>query len=436
MPDLDDLLRSDIAGTASRSVEPPEFAAVATRGRRRRARRRAVLAAASVLVVAAVATGTVLADGTPSTSPAPANPQPSPHRTQVMPDQDNLRDPAAVVDNPDASVAGLAVATDDPDVRAVLWQVCLRRCHDRHAAIALTTDGFASRTLVPVSPGAYPHLAPAGRHAFLVTNDGRHPYLLGADGRKRQVTPPGPVAPVGAAEVVTHWNGGGDDYVAVDPATGSSHRVMVPAGTSEAQKTGTGRLQALVEQRVGRTPSVAWSDDGGASWHEHELTSNDRSMFELVPTAGDTMAVLVGSDGATVFPFDGVVQGTRSGASWRSIPQPGPPVASTDGGVVLPDGRLAVALAGLVRSSVGPHLAGLYLSAGGDWSTFTRVEPSPQGSRGLDTATVTRLRETDLYLAGTRVGAGTATVYLAEGRGSRVWAVADGGRTWTELRVR
>jgi hypothetical protein len=433
MPDLDDLLRSDVAGTASRSVDPPPLATVVTRGRRLRTRRRAQVAAACVLVALA-AGGGFLGRGALQTSPLPAAPQPAPHQVHHTPAPERGPTAEQVVDAADASVTQVAVS-DDPDVRAVLWQQCERRCHTRHAAIALTTDGFASRTLVRVRAGAYPYLAPAGQNAFLVTNDGPHPYLLDTDGTRRAIAAPGPVAPVRDNEVVTFWDR--ETHVAVDPTSGVAHHVNAPAGVAELLNEGSGRLVSI--DAMSAVPSVVWSDDGGATWREHSLSAKGRFLYQLVPSAAPgTTAVLVGSDGATIFPFEAVQRGARDGASWQGFEQGSPPAAYVEGGVVLPDGRLLVCLEQVhetFRPGTGsePRM-GLYVSAGDDWSSFARLDP-PDGAPGLAPGDVPWLHGADLTLAGVSATPGRATAYVTEHGGNRVFSVVD-GRTWTEVRAR
>jgi hypothetical protein len=437
MPDLDHLLRSDIARTASRSVDPPPLETVVTRGRRLRDRRR-VRAAAVCVLVALAAGGGFLGRGVLTTSPAPADPQPTPQHVHRTPVPDRAPTAEQVVDDPAASVVQVVTAAEDPDVRAVLWQRCLQRCHTRHAAIALTTDGFATRTVVSVDEGAFPYLHTAGPTAFLVTNDGRRPYLLDTDGSRRKLGAPTAAVPVRAAELVTRW-GFAADFVALDPASGAVHRVPVPAGTMELQSDGPRRLEALVSPHAGRTTHVAWSDDGGATWRDHPLATTDRSLYQLVPSAAPgTVAVLGGSDGATLFPFQSAERGTVGGVSWRSFPQGTPPSAFVDGGVVLPDGRLLLRLE-QVEETFRPGFGseprmGLYVSDGEDWSGFSRLDP-PDGVSGLAPKDLPWLRGADLTLAGMSVAPGRATVYVTEHGGNRVFAVAD-GRSWFEVRAR
>lgn len=440
MPDLDDLLRSDIAGTASRSVEPPAFGAVVARGRRRRNRSRAAAAAACVL--AALAAGSTVLDlAGHSTEPRPANPQPTLHHVHRPPGPDRGPLPEQVVDEPAASVDQVVVAAEDPDVRAVVWRLCrTQRCTHVDRALALTGDGFATRSVVRLREDSDPAIVPAGARTFLVSLDGPHPYLLDADGSRRPVSAPAPASPVRAGEVVTRWNGfGADDFVAVDPASGAAHRVAVPGRLVELQGDRSGRLQGLSDYGSDRAPVFFWSDDGGASWHDHRLTSTGRQLFRLVPTAADTMAVLVGGDGATLFPFGAVQRGTRDGATWEGFPQDSPPSAFVDGGAVLPDGRLLVRLEQAeeqFHAGTGSEpRTGLYVSDGADWGSFARLDP-PDGAPGLSPEDVQWLRGADLALAGVSVVPGHATVYITENGGNRVFAVADGGRTWTEVRSR
>lgn len=343
MPDLEDLLRSDIAGAAARATRPPEFSALLARGHRRRHRRRVATTVVACLTVVLAGAGALLGRDVLAGAPLPANPNPSPHHVDRTLDHQT---PTAeqIVDGSGATVVQVAVAAADPDVRAVLWQVCYQRCRTRHAAIAVTRDGFSTRVLVPVRDGAYPFLTPAG-------------------------------------------------------------------------------------------------------WHEHRLAWAGRSMFQLLPSADEgTMAVLAGSDGATLFPYEGVERGTSDGAAWRRFPQPSPPAWAVDGGAVLPDGRLALALVPPERSASRPEgrRAGLYVSQDADdWTHLSRLDPTTADAPRLGHQLADRLPDADLSLVGVVGTAGAtahATVYLTEGLqpggSSDVYAVDDGGRTWTRLKVR
>lgn len=447
MPDLEDLLRSDIAGAAARATRPPEFSALLARGHRRRHRRRVATTVVACLTVVLAGAGALLGRDVLAGAPLPANPNPSPHHVDRTLDHQT---PTAeqIVDGSGATVVQVAVAAADPDVRAVLWQVCYQRCRTRHAAIAVTRDGFSTRVLVPVRDGAYPFLTPAGQSAFLVGGDGRRPYLLdAAEGTRRSLPRPGPEVPVRPGEVITRWGGAGDRFVAVDPETATVHRIPLPARLQELQGDRAGRLQGLTWPAPDHAVAVVWSDDGGAGWHEHRLAWAGRSMFQLLPSADEgTMAVLAGSDGATLFPYEGVERGTSDGAAWRRFPQPSPPAWAVDGGAVLPDGRLALALVPPERSASRPEgrRAGLYVSQDADdWTHLSRLDPTTADAPRLGHQLADRLPDADLSLVGVVGTAGAtahATVYLTEGLqpggSSDVYAVDDGGRTWTRLKVR
>lgn len=108
MPDLEQLLRSDIAGAASRAAGPAAFETVASRGRRRRRRARTLVVSTCALLIAVGGVGTMLG-GAPKPDVAhrpgtvqavpwapldPTYPQIPEHRTPPRPD------PALAADAP------------------------------------------------------------------------------------------------------------------------------------------------------------------------------------------------------------------------------------------------------------------------------------------------------------------------------------------------
>ncbi|MCD4534445.1 hypothetical protein LRP67_10155 [Nocardioides sp. cx-169] len=93
-------------------------------------------------------------------------------------------DPAAIVDDPRASIAELTVRASDPDVRSVVWRLCRTpRCRRSDEALAVTDDGFVTR-----------HLLPLPTHLYATPMDGV--LLLGNGPAARIVQPDGSVTAV------------------------------------------------------------------------------------------------------------------------------------------------------------------------------------------------------------------------------------------------
>jgi hypothetical protein len=91
------------------------------------------------------------------------------------------------------------------------------------------------------------------------------------------------------------------------------------------------------------------------------------------------LAVLGGSDGATLFPFEKAARSTDGGESWTvfDVAQPGDVMSYAAGGVVLSDSRLLTLVSHWSddradRPTDRPR--GLIVSAGDDWSRFTPIE--------------------------------------------------------------
>ena len=334
----------------------------------------------------------------------------------------------------------VVVAPGAPDVRAVVWSRCPdERCRRPEVAIALTDDGFATRTVVEL--GRSPSLEAAGPTAFLVHGANGRPYLLGVDGTKVELVGPREVSPVRAGEVVGRWWGGGDAFYAVDPAGGDTHRVPVPDGLVEVQGDGTGRLEGIVRTGAGPASVFVWSDDGGETWSEHDLPGEETSMFGLTPS-GDpgTAAVIGGADGATLFPFIDVSRLDRASGTWQQTLQPRDPLAYIGPQAVLPDGRLLVnvqAWSDATFKKPGARPTGVYTSDGADWSTMVRLEPGDES--GLAPGEREQVLAGQPGVVGMTVVPGDVTVYVAAGGGggsSAVYAVTDSGRRWERVAVR
>ena len=432
MPELDELLRSDVSVAAARSVSPPDFSVLAAQGRQRRARRAVLAAAAGVVVIAGAA---VLAGGPErSTTPDPAvpTPTPSPSATAEV-------DAEGVVDDPGSVVVQVVAAPGSPQVRAVVWSRCPDdRCRRPEVAVALTDDDFDTRTVLQLGRG--PSLEAAGPSAFLGRGPDGHPFLLLLDGTKVGLDRPREVSPVRPGEVVGRWwGGGGADFYAVDPADGDTHLVPVPDGLVDVQGDGTGRLEGI--SGFGPDSVFVWSEDGGETWSEHDLPGNVTSLFGLTPS-GDpgTTAVIGGADGATLFPFVDVSRLDRASGAWRQTLQPGAPRAYVGPQAVLPDGRLLVnvqAWSDATFKNPGARPNGVYASDGADWSTLVRLEPGEDS--GLTPAERERALAGQPGVVGMSVEPGDVTVYVADGGGggsSAVYAVTDSGSSWERVAVR
>ena len=117
MPELDDLLRPDIAEAAARAARGPGFDDVRRRGLSRRRRTRTAVVALCVVVATAAGAG-VLSQRTGDQEPGPAQPSPSPTaREHVQPGPSAQR----VVEDPRSMVAQVVAAPGREEVRATLW---------------------------------------------------------------------------------------------------------------------------------------------------------------------------------------------------------------------------------------------------------------------------------------------------------------------------
>lgn len=434
MPELDKLLRSDVSAAAARAVAPPDFSGVAARGRQRRARRLTRMASAAGVVVLAGAVVLTWVGPEHSTTPDPAVPTPTP-----SPSATARVDAEDVVDDPRSAVVQVVASPRDPQVRAVVWSRCPDdRCRRPEVAVALTDDGFDTRTVLEL--GRSPFLEAAGPTRFLGHDADGHPYLLLLDGTKVGLDRPRAVSPVRPGEVVGRWlGGGGVDFYAVDPADGDTHLVPVPDDLVEVQGDGTGRLEGIAG--VGPDSVFVWSEDGGETWSEHDLPGEATSLFGLTPS-GDpgTTAVIGGADGATLFPFVDVSRLDRASGAWQQTLQPRDPRAYVGSQAVLPDGRLLVDVqvwSDATLEKPGARTNGVYTSDGRDWSTLVRLEPGEDS--GLSPAERRQVLTGRLGVVGMSVAPGDVTVYVADGGGggsSAVYAVTDSGRRWGRVPVR
>ncbi|WP_121254316.1 sialidase family protein [Nocardioides ferulae] len=139
-----------------------------------------------------------------------------------------------------------------------------------------------------------------------------------------------------------------------------------------------------------RPARVVVTDDDGRTFERADLTLPRGLLSQPVTSlARDTLAIVSGGDGATLFPFQQVSRSTDGGATWTTSPLPlfDGERAYTAGQVVLPDGRLLALLTHFSDDRAGspsgrPH--GLYVSEGADWSRFRPLgqQPGPAPAAG------------------------------------------------------
>lgn len=216
-------------------------------------------------------------------------------------------------DLPDVRIVRVAVDPADLDNRAVLWEWAAKGGSLAHDALAITDDGFRTRTVHPPGHGLL-HL----RGSTFATVEGDRSVFVLDEGR---TIPIESERPSSADEIVfvkrvgTEW-----EIVAVDPAAEAAHRVPVPDLALWDVRAVGGRIQAI-EYRPDERATIAyhWSDDGGASWESVEVASNWWSS--IVPTPAGTDHLIVESgDGATVSPFLGLHRMAPHGGGFTESP--------------------------------------------------------------------------------------------------------------------
>lgn len=430
MPELDELLRPDIAEAAARAAREPGYDAVRRRGLSRRRRTRTAVVALSAVVVTTAGVG-LLSRPTGDREPGPAQPSPTPTRMEHV--QQGLS-AERVVDDPRSAVAQVVAVPGREEVRATIWRRCeTSACATSYAAVAVTDDGFRTRHLLRLPKDAYPLLSVADEETFAVSGLTRWPFLLHADGRRTDVRPPTAEEPLAPGEVLLRGDDASGKVVplGVDPTSGRSHRLTSPGPLLEVQQSDH-RLEGLLTDGV-----YVSSTDGGATWERHDLSPGARALYQLVPSASpDVRAVLRGSDGATLFPLLSVDRDVDG--AWDTVTPAARPRAYVDGGaVVLPGGELLLYVADWSDRHYqgGSYDRGLWVSNGTDWADLLRVLPYREVSPELSERDIRRVQQGKTTFVGLAVAQGHATTYLADG--SRVYAVTGpDASTWTPVRGR
>jgi len=329
-----------------------------------------------------------------------------------------------IVHDPRARVDAFRVIPGHPERRIAEWHVCNDAdCTHWRSALAVTGDGFAESRVVdvPVRSTAW-DVAPAGAEHFVITPLIGRSYVVDLTGRVTAVEAAGPAGPLVGSEVPMRSST--NRVLGVDPDTGQAHPLSTPPDVVELDRSPSGRLRAV------SLSAYWWSDDGGAMWQRLPLDLRRGSELPaLVPTASDDVhAVLVGSDGATLFPWVRLLRST-DGRAWTVCPAPDGTTAYVDSPVVLPDGRLLLDVEVWSDQRAGdpaPRPVGLYV--GDDWSA-----PRPVTMREPFGASPDRAVMNVLDLA---VAARSVTVYAQTDDPTTVYASTDGGSTWQQVAAR
>lgn len=312
MRERDDLPmnRPDVLGQIAGQIHPPAIEEILRRGARRRTRRRVLMGAGVAVTVAALVATLRPLDGsggqrpdrlpiaTESVNPSPSTTSPSTtspsatsaptraaasHRQQVAEELVDSALPEALVADP-----------EDPQQRASLF-TCATECNGVFSALAVSQDGFATRTVVPLAESSA--LVAVGGGRFVVTDNapGAPPALVAADGTQISVTNDPVARPAGAHEVVYALPGSGVEVVgleALDPATGVSHPVPRPdTSTADlsmfAPQRFAPRMVPFRSRATGEIGGFYGSADGGAAWTRVRLAQPGRGISDPQPSGGE-----------------------------------------------------------------------------------------------------------------------------------------------------
>ena len=285
------------ARQVAQGLNPPDVdvRAIRARARSNRRRRTSLAAAAAFVVVAALGAAVVTRD---TSSPDPVVPAPTPTQTPTVspPTTEKPKPfprsmtPEQVVNHPRAQLWTAAVAPDDPDTRMSLWFVqCSRPCPQRGPsqfdAMALTTDGYRTSTLVrpEITLGVDLQVSSPESGTFLVvdmSNGGE--WLVDTAGTVRRVAHVGtelrPADPRLWFQCVGKWR---HTWCSLDPATATAHEWPMVWDTDQGRQlrtlVATHRGDYILDPPPGEmahwampdgssTLDIYTSRNGGADW--------------------------------------------------------------------------------------------------------------------------------------------------------------------------
>lgn len=428
----------EIAERAKAAARPTDFADVARRGRRRRTSGVFGAAAATALVLAGTALG-VRGAYDDSTAPAhPVSPAPTTsttasttaHTTPGTPRQSITAE--QIVDDPKATVTGIAIAADDSDVRASMWYLCSDPvCSRGKSAVAITADAF--RHVRYVRADMSPLTWVVG-DTFVIRRVGSGLWTVDATGAVRPLRIMGDATPLSTGETLLSEPGSNTAY-GIDGATLVAHPIHLPPQSSETYASLTQQGQNLWGLGAD-TETVFSSSDGGATWRApYLLKSGPWGSLHGTVDSGDPSTLVVNDRADDEGYFPRFHRSRDGGGSWELVDPPQFQLNSAAWAVIAPSGYLLV----YIRSN--PRLAdssatGLYESDNISWSHFHAVKSSPS----LHSATHSQ-NDGGRLLASIVDGQGRQSLFLAAGRYADSQAVgdvmsSDGGRTWTATRYR
>lgn len=366
--------------------------------------------------------------GAPPAIPEPTQPPTSsPTVTEEVVDRPS---PEEIVDDPESRLVDVQFVPGDRDRRVALWRLCAgASCLSRRLAIAVTTDGFRTRTLADATwHHAFVRLSAGGEVVVLDYQRGLSLDVVRDDGSVLPVDMVKDVAPVARGEVVAGmvFRPARNRFWATDPATATAHLVPVPDGTHELIQTDTGQLRALIERQ-----SYAWSDDGGVTWSRVFDGLGRNFLTSFVASTDDTHVVVHGGDGATLFPFS-EIRRLESDGDWSVVVPADDPMAYIGPTAVLPDGRFLASIQswsdnGLAKEKPRGTPPGIYVSDGDDWSTYERIESGAP----FRTAAPFEPMVTDID-----VTADGALITAIGPDQTTAWTSDDLGATWRKMRAR
>ena len=367
----------------------------------------------------------LLLAGCSSKDAPPAAPEPTASQaaTQVGPSAEQI------VDDPRSRL--LSVGEAAGGVRATVWKSCPDdTCQTMAAAVALSGDGFASRVVADRVWHANPLVFPSdtGSALVVVWDDRMTMTLIHPDGSLVDVRQDGPRGPVLPGEIVggVDHTRRGTSFFATDPVTGIAHEILVPAGSAQVSQLPDGQLRVTTLRRT-----YAWSDDGGATWHEQAGASDGTLTQSFVASTPDTHVLVGGSDGATLFPFS-QIRRLEGDGDWSVVVPVDDPMAYVGPTAVLPDGRFVASIQywsdnGLASEQPKGTPPGIHVSVGDHWSTYERVESGAPFRRPRPFQPM--VTDIDVTAEGTLVTAIGPDQTTA-------WTSGDLGATWREMRVR
>jgi hypothetical protein len=442
-PDRSSEELTHFARETSAGVVPPSFDSLVAVQRRRRRATLLGTAGATVAAVALVAT-TVQATYDDQSTPTPpatstdsSAPSPSPTTDEPSPDAELTA--TQIVDGASSRLMSVTLAPGDPEglTRVSVWMACagLQECGRAAYALAVTSDGFSTRHLVPIEASQAPGVAPVDSDSFYVVvydaQGNRKETMLESDGAERSIDfRPGDRRPLASGEVLISHGQRRLDYFALDPGVGVAHEIPVPEGNHPELSQSPNGLLYGVSDAIGESASrsIVWSDDGGGTWQSHRITTGREVSVSPMPSWEPGVMAL--SEGVlnTVIPLNRLHRSVDGGVTWEVIEQPFSETQYPDWSFVVPGGSLWVGVGSWQDDGADKPDAqarGVYASDAADWSALRRVSGLPATGRSE-------------FLTGFRPSFGDwpAAVWIYDYSGSRAYVSGPDEDEWQETPAR